>query len=91
MVADKNNESQKYTDDLSNLIEKKGKEIRQLEQANSKLRIRVQVLERSLEDSKYNQRQSKEESRNQTEKINNILKLELAESENKNKVLRNEL
>ena len=64
MVADKNNESQKYTDDLSNLIEKKGKEIRQLEQANSKLRIRVQVLEKSLEDSKYNQRQTKEESRN---------------------------
>lgn len=64
MVADKNNESQKYTDDLSNLIEKKGREIRQLEQANSKLRIRVQVLEKSLEDTKYNQRENKEESRN---------------------------
>ena len=83
MTVQKSSEAEMYTAELTALVEKKKKEIRQLEDANGKLRIRVQVLERTVEESKFEKKDSRGETKQEMDKFQLILKQQLAESESK--------
>jgi chromosome segregation ATPase len=66
--------------ELADLIDRKNREIKQLEDAASKARIRTQVLEKTVEDLRTSPKEPVIESRNDN-RITAVLKQELAEAE----------
>lgn len=84
-------ESERYTAELTSLVQKKSKEIKELEDSNSKLRIRVQILQRNIEENKYSANETKDEGRGEAEKLQSILKQELGEAEMRYRQVKSEL
>jgi chromosome segregation ATPase len=76
--------------ELTLLIERKNKEIKQLEDAASKGRVKLQVLEKSIEELR-NTKDSREDTRNDSGRITAVLKQELAETEGRYRQAKTEL
>ena len=76
---------------MAALIEKKGRELRESEESNSKLRVKLQVLERNLEEAAFSKQGHREELNSENDKLQSLLKQELAESELRVRHLKTEL
>lgn len=60
------------------MIERKNKEISGFEEANSKNRIKIQILQKTVEELKNTAKETRDDGKNQSGRMTNILKKQLA-------------